>query len=258
MKRSNETFLGRFFLKFFAGNEDFARDALRVKGDAVNTSFGTMVTHGLASVAGLYGKPVPPRELFVPLPDPDIDEVDDEEYPPSTNKNVGPTYGHIMEVQTRGRNLYKNFNAKAVNLMPQIFIVGGQDKFACPVTSIALARQAGIEMLVVRTGGHDPIKNRSRRRTFLMEKAETCLEASIRLRDEASVFQGVQKPEQKSQADIEHAPTLGNGAGAALQLGTRFLNAGAGFAKRLLAGSVGNAEMRGQAEGHALNSRHAL
>jgi len=244
-KRSNETILGRAYLKYFASHESFAKDAMDL--DKNNGSTLDPLYVRLAGLSRLYGHAMPDLSSFVeqtkPVANIDPDGMDDE--PSITPKDhAGPTYGHILEVQFRGRQLMAQFNAAAVNVMPQIFVIGGMDKFACPATAISVARQAGIEMLVVKDAGHDPIKNNKAPRDYLIARVEKCVEAHEKLRADAAAFQNVKKPEpEKLPVPVEHL-SLSDRARLALEGGARLLNAGTGFAQGLLAGGVRNPEVR--------------
>ena len=179
-----------------------------------------------------------------------------EHYTNSANENarIGPTMGQIAVAQAGGRRLQEIFDERVLNIFPNIFVIGSKDNFACPLAAIRTLLKAGGEMIVVKDKGHDPVEGNLKLCNYLIERAHK----EINLTKEArSAFQIA--PSQNIYAVKEPLPIdLGDRARLALQSSARLFNAGAGFAQGLLARGIGNAEVRGQAEGRALNGGNAL
>jgi alpha-beta hydrolase superfamily lysophospholipase len=138
----------------------------------------------------------------------------------SPRKN-GPTYGHIMEVQSHGRRLMESFNGAAVNRIPNIFVIGAEDKMIIP----------GV--------GHDPMYKREDLRNVFIGKVDECV-ASMAKTKARHAFQDVPPPMvQYLLEDLpEYVPSLRDRARLALQSSASLFNAGTSFAQSLLTRSI--------------------
>ncbi len=146
------------------------------------------------------------------------------------------TYKQILALQDSSRALLKNFNPKAANAFPSIFLVGDKDPFACHKTTIDVARRMGAEIIIAHGAGHYPMKHAPKLMDAFIEKVDECATRHAKQKSETSLispdefFLRHTRPAQSEMADIARLPKrLRDSAGRALERTASALNPLAGI-----------------------------
>lgn len=140
-------------------------------------------------------------------------------------KDAGMEYAHILELQNAGRNLIKNFNAKAANALPSVIVIGNKDPFACHKTTNMVAQRMGITPVVVNGGQHYPFRQDSHALIQVIEAIDLWTH-HYKPRAVHSNAAATDQPPRMQQNILR---SLGNGLGTALERGTGLLNPAAGI-----------------------------
>ena len=80
----------------------------------------------------------------------------------------------MLELKYAEHNLIKNFNPKAANAFPSIFLIGDKDPFACHLTTAKIARRMGAELIVEHGGGHYPMKEAPHLTDLFIARIKDC------------------------------------------------------------------------------------
>lgn len=163
--------------------------------------------------------------------------------------DICPTFGQIREVQQAGRTLTESFNpAASGSTAPCTIILGERDPFACHKTAKEFALRVGARLHLVEDGGHAPL-----------DQAPELFDAMIHsIATNADRYHKVRQAHPIADIGFATWNLLRYGAGIALQSGTRFLDSTTGFLEEFFGGCVGNPEMGGQPESHALHGGNAF
>lgn len=164
-----------------------------------------------------------------------------------------PTYGEILHVQEGGRYLADHCKPIPCGNIPVTFVLGEKDAFACTDTTLDFVNNIGtdkIKVIMVKNGSHWPLKEDPKLLCDFIESVHVNAARKKAEELEARKFKEIVVP----TASID----LSDRFGFALQRGASLLNAPTRFLKGLFGSGVGNPEVRGQSEGHALNTSHAF
>lgn len=155
-----------------------------------------------------------------------------ENYSKNGNDKSAPlTYQQILELQESSRSLLKNFNPKAANAFPSIFLVGDKDPFACHKTTMEVARRMGAEIIIAHGAGHYPMKHTPKLMDAFIEKVDECATRHAKQKSETcfispdEFFLRHTRPAQSEMPDIVRLPKrLRDSAGRALERTASALN----------------------------------
>lgn len=97
--------------------------------------------------------------------------------PESSEDNwLASTCGQILELQDSGQMLTRreNFNVEACKKIPSIFVIGDNDNFSCPKTSVDVAKMIGAEIEIAKGGLHDPLRSHPHLLDVFIGKVHEC------------------------------------------------------------------------------------